>query len=543
MKTHRCMWLAAAIVCALNITAFAQLTPAGTEIHLQALANYIDSGGNSYNTVSNTVTLTVAQVADVQVTLAVQEATLNPGGSYNFPVTIKNTGNGDDYYQLSTGALPAGWSVVFIEDTNGNGQRDSNENNVINRTPTLRMNDEYKLFVTVTAPPDPVTGSTVRALPFRVTSNFDNQKYALHSVAADVVNPFSPLWTASVPGGVSGDVTITGGKAIIGSGAGQLYAYWVNGQNAGTTAWDTPVSLGAAMPGRVAARGGMLYVPTADGRVQLVDPNSGAVQGTRTVASGVSIEASPVVQNGILFVPANDGRIYSYDANGMLLARSSQWGSQFSSTPSAPGTTHLWAGTGDGFVVCFRSSDLQGVWSEMVSPGQPVTSSPWIDIRTNTLFIGGQNGLFYAMNATPDPTVPHVRWMYDAGAPIVGSPFFDWVAEVVYFGTTDGKIHAVHASDGTSKSGYPIQPRDAGRFLGMPIVVRKQGSTTPYIYIGSDNGKFYAINADNPQEFYLYDGSNNGESFVRSPSISGLSADDVVVAASQNGKVLAFPLK
>jgi len=537
------MWLAAAIVSALNITAFAQLTPAGTEIHLQALANYIDSGGNSYNTVSNTVTLTVAQVADVQVTLAVQEATLNPGGSYNFPVTIKNTGNGDDYYQLSTGALPAGWSVVFIEDTNGNGQRDSNENNVINRTPTLRMNDEYKLFVTVTAPPDPVTGSTVRELPFQVTSNFDNQKYALHSVAADVVNPFSPLWTASVPGGVSGDVTITGGKAIIGSGAGQLYAYWVNGQNAGTTAWDTPVSLGAAMPGRVAARDGMLYVPTADGRVQLVDPNSGAVQGTRTVASGVSIEASPVVQNGILFVPANDGRIYSYDANGMLLARSSQWGSQFSSTPSAPGTTHLWAGTGDGSVVCFRSSDLQGVWSEMVSPGQPVTGSPWIDIRTNTLFIGGQNGLFYAMNATPDPTVPHVRWMIDAGAPIVGSPFFDWVAEVVYFGTTDGKIHAVHASDGTSKSGYPIQPRDAGRFLGMPIVVRKQGSNTPYIYIGSDNGKFYAINADNPQEFYLYDGSNNGESFVRSPSISGLSADDVVVAASQNGKVLAFPLK
>ncbi len=77
----------------------------------------------------------------------------------------------------------------------------------------------------------------------------------------------------------------------------------------------------------------------------------------------------------------------------------------------------------------------------------------------------------------------------------------------------------------------------------MPIVVRKQGSNTPYIYIGSDNGKFYAINADNPQEFYLYDGSNNGESFVRSPSISGLSADDVVVAASANGKVVAFPLK
>ncbi|GIV18436.1 MAG: hypothetical protein KatS3mg023_0187 [Armatimonadota bacterium] len=543
MRTTRRLWLVIAFWCAFSINTSAQMTPAGTQIQLQATATYTDSSGNSYTAVSNTVTLTVAQVADVQVTLAVQNATLNPGGSYHFPVTVKNTGNGDDYYRLSTGTLPAGWSVVFVEDTNGNGQRDSNENTTISRTPTLRMGEEYKLLVTVTAPPDPVTGSSVQELPFRVTSNFDNQKYALNSVAADVVNPFSPLWTASVPGGVQGDVTITAGKAIVGSGLGQLYTYWVKGQNAGTTAWDTPVNLGAAMPGRVSARGSTLFVPTADGRVQLVDLHSGTVQGTRTVASGVSIAASPVVQNGILFVPAQDGRIRAFDANGMPLAVSAQWGSEFSSTPSAPGTTHLWAGTGDGFVVCFRSSDLQGVWMEMVSPGQPVTSSPWIDLVTNTLFIGGQNGFLYAMNATPDPTVPHVRWMYNAGAPIVGSPFFDWVEKVVYFGTADGKIHAVKAADGTAKSGYPIQPRDAGRFLAMPIVVRKQGSNTPYIYIGSDNGKFYAINADNPQEFYLYDGSNAGESFVRSPSISGLSPDDVIVAASTNGKVVAFPLK
>ncbi len=416
------VWLWIAFLCAFSINASAQMTPAGTQIQLQATATYTDSSGNSYTAVSNKVTLTVAQVAGVHVTLAVQNATLNPGSSYHFPVTVKNTGNGDDYYQLSTDTLPAGWSVVFVEDTNGNGQRDSNENTIISRTPTLRMGREYKLFVTVTAPPDPVTGSSVQQLPFRVTSHFDNQKYDLNSVAADVVNPFSPLWTASVPGGVQGDVTITAGKAIVGSGSGQLYTFWVKGQNAGTTAWDTPVNLGAVMPGRISARGSTLFVPTADGRVQLVDLHSGTVQGTRTVASGVGILASPVMQNGILFVPAQDGRIRAFDANGMLLAVSSQRGSEFSSTPSAPGTTHLWAGTGDGFVVCFRSSDLQGVWEEMVSPGQPVTSSPWIDLATNTLFIGGQNGLFFAMNATPDPTASHVRWTYDAGARDCGQP-------------------------------------------------------------------------------------------------------------------------
>lgn len=543
MREHRCMWLTIVIVCAFHISSFAQSTPAGTQISLQALASYVDASNNSYSASSNVVTLTVAQVAGVEVTLAVRNATLNPGNSYNFPVTVKNTGNGDDTFQLSTGTLPAGWTVVFIEDTNGNGQRDANENNSITQTPPLRMGDESKLFVTVTSPDTPVTGSAVYDLPFRVTSTFDNQKYALNNVSADLVNAFSPLWTVTVPGGVPGDVTVVDGRAIVGGGNGQLYTYWVNGQNAGTAAWTNPVNLGAAMSGRVSAIGSTLYAPTSDGRVQIADLNSGTVLATRTVASGVSIHASPITQNGLLFVPAQDGRIRSFDANGMPLATSNQWGSEFSSTPSAPGTTHLWAGTGDGFVVCFRSSDLQGVWMEAVSPGQPVTSSPWIDFTTNTLFIGGQNGLFFAMNATPDPSVPHVRWMYDAGAAVVGSPFFDWVAKVVYFGTVDGKIHAVHAETGAARTGYPIQPRDAGKFLGMPIVVRKSGSNTPYIYIGSDNGRFYAINADNPQEFYLYDGSNNGESFVRSPSISGLSENDVIVAASANGKVVAFPLK
>jgi outer membrane protein assembly factor BamB len=541
MKTHRCVWLAAAIVCAWNITAFAQQTPAGTQIRLRALATYLDANNNSYSAISNEQILTVGQVAGIELTMPINSAVISPGSAFSFPVTLKNTGNGTDRFRFHFGTVPPGWSITLIEDTNRDGRRDAGETTVIgDQTKSLQMNEEYHLLVKVTAPNSASGGQTYQ-IPLRVSSVFDTATSQERNLMASVQNTLEARWMVQVPGGVSGDVTITGGKAIIGSNTGQLYAYWVNGQNAGTTAWET--RLGAAMPGRVAARASVLYVPTADGRVLLVDSNSGTVQRNGTVASGFRIEASPVVQNGILFVPANNGRIYSYDANGLLLAVSDQWGNQFSSTPSAPGTTHLWVGTGDGYVVCLRSADLRHEWEEPISPGSPVTSSPWIDIRTNTLFIGAQNGLFWAMHATPNPMTSHLKWSYNARAPIVGSPFFDSVAQVVYFGTTDGKIHAVHAVNGTAKTGYPIRPPDAGRFLGMPIVVRKQGSNTPYIYIGSDNGKFYAINADAPDEFHLYDGSNNGESFVRSPSISGLSADDVVVAASQNGKVLAFPLK
>lgn len=540
MRSNRRLWLLIVLIwCTAN--AYAQLTPAGTQIPLQATATYTDANGNSYTAVSNTVTLTVAQVAGVEVTLLVTEASINPGGSYHFPITVKNTGNGTDTYLLSAGEVPAGWSLVFVEDTNGNGQWESNENTVRTRTPDLNMGAEYKMFVRVTAPANALPGSPVQQLSFSVTSNFDRQQVASRVVSAEVLNLFSPLWTVSVPGGVPGDVTVADGRALVGSGAGQLYAYWTKGKNAGSEAWN--LALRSPMTGRVSAWGSTLYVPTGDGRVQLVDLNSGTVQKTITVASGVSIQASPVVQNGVLFVPAQDGRLRAFDANGMLLATSNRWGDVFSSTPSAPGTAYLWAGTGDGHVVCFRSDNLQGVWAHPVSPGTPVTSSPWIDVATNTLFIGGQNGWFFTMNATPDPTAQHVRWVYPAGAAIVGSPFYDWVAGYVYFGTVDGKVHALRAQDGQVKSGYPFQPRHAGKFLGMPIVLRKAGSNTPYLYIGSDNGMFYAINADNPQEFYVYDGRNAGESFVRSPSVSGVEVDDVVVAASTNGKVLAFPLK
>lgn len=544
MKRYYCwLWLWLLIACTAYLQTAAQMTPAGTEIRLQATASYTDASGNTYTATSNEVVLTVAQVAGVEVTLPTRSATLNPGGSYYFPATIKNTGNGNDFYHLYPYGLPNGWTAQFVEDTNGNGQHDANENNIIDRTPTLPMGNEYKIFVKVTAPPGTVTSTTVQSISFEVKSDFDSTKIAQNTLTADVVNPFQPLWTVTVPGGIPGDVTIAGDRIFVGSGTGKLYAYWANSTQQGTEAWSSPVELGAAMTGRVSAWGSTLFVPTGDGRVHLVDIHSGTVLGTRTVSSGTSIVASPIVQAGILFVPAQDGRLRAFGSDGNLIAESAPMGTEFASTPSAPGTTHLWVGTGLGTVACFRSQDLALVWEEMVSPGVPVTSSPWIDLFTNRMFIGAQNGLFFAFRATSDVEAEHILWVYDARSPIKGSPFYDWIAQVVYFGTEDGKIHAVHADSGTPRTGYPIQPREAGKFLGMPIVVRKMGSSTPYIYIGSDNGKFYAINADNPQEFYLYDGSNQNDSFVRSPSISGLSEGDVIVAVSTNGKVLAFPLK
>src|SRR5258708_7371604 len=99
--------LALAIAVALSARAAAQ-TPGGTTISNQASASYSD-GTNTYNTVSNTVTVTVSNVSGLTIT---PDAGSNPtivagqtGVLYNFTVT--NTGNFSDQVHFLAGGASA----------------------------------------------------------------------------------------------------------------------------------------------------------------------------------------------------------------------------------------------------------------------------------------------------------------------------------------------------------------------------------------------------------------------------------------------------
>src|SRR5258706_12104665 len=97
--------IALAMACAVSIPAAAQ-TPGGTTISNQASASYSD-GTNTYNTVSNTVTVIVSNVSGLAIT---PDAGSNPtvvagqtGVLYNFTVT--NSGNFADQVRfLASGA-------------------------------------------------------------------------------------------------------------------------------------------------------------------------------------------------------------------------------------------------------------------------------------------------------------------------------------------------------------------------------------------------------------------------------------------------------
>jgi len=104
-------------------------TPGGTIISNQASATYSDGGGGNYATVSNTVTVTVANVSGLTITpdLSPDGANVAPGQTsilYHFVVT--NTGNFTDQVRFETGggsvriAGPGTVTAAVIDVDNSN---------------------------------------------------------------------------------------------------------------------------------------------------------------------------------------------------------------------------------------------------------------------------------------------------------------------------------------------------------------------------------------------------------------------------------------
>src|SRR6266404_1414741 len=117
-----------AIVCSVYSPAMAQ-TAAGTTIQNQASASYGDGSGGTYNTVSNTVTVTVAQVSGLTITPDAGTTASNvvpgqTGVSFSFRVT--NTGNFTDKVRFLAGGAsvtstgPGTVTAAWV-DVNSNG--------------------------------------------------------------------------------------------------------------------------------------------------------------------------------------------------------------------------------------------------------------------------------------------------------------------------------------------------------------------------------------------------------------------------------------
>jgi hypothetical protein len=101
-----------AITCAFSAPALAQQTPGGTVISNTATATYSD-GTQSYSATSNTVTVTVANVAGIAITpdQTASSQTVAAGQTTAYSFTVSNTGNFDNTIQFGRVAVGLGYAL------------------------------------------------------------------------------------------------------------------------------------------------------------------------------------------------------------------------------------------------------------------------------------------------------------------------------------------------------------------------------------------------------------------------------------------------
>jgi len=159
----------------LQTNVFAAGTPAGTVISNYATVNYKSLNGTSFPAVnSNTVTTTVAQVAGVAITPPTGSKTSSDSSYVSYAVTVTNTGNGTDTFNLAR-VSSRNWSPVLYRDINRNGVLDANEidSGAVSTTSPLAADSSYYLIARIFVPFN--TASNAKdTLSVTATSVFNN---------------------------------------------------------------------------------------------------------------------------------------------------------------------------------------------------------------------------------------------------------------------------------------------------------------------------------------------------------------------------------
>lgn len=146
MKTFKTKFLSAALLRLVALSTclaffagqtLAQQTAGGTQIQNQAQATYSDGAGNSFSTVSNTVTVTVANVSGISITPDAGVRTAVVAGQQNarFAFRVTNTGNFADQFRfLANGqsfqVSGGGAASAAVIDVNGDGLIDAGDTNI-----------------------------------------------------------------------------------------------------------------------------------------------------------------------------------------------------------------------------------------------------------------------------------------------------------------------------------------------------------------------------------------------------------------------------
>ncbi|MFC3901503.1 conserved repeat domain-containing protein [Acinetobacter marinus] len=169
----------------------------------------------------------------------VDEATVEPGQSHNFPLTIDNNGSSPDNFNLSNNNLPSGWTVeYYVADSNKNPT-----GSAITNTGSIPAGGSVNLVAVVTPPANAPATTTPQDVTFTVTSPTTGLSDTMNDQLTVDENRSLAL-QADNTGNVApgGSVTYThtltnNGNIVEGNAAGELPFSLTNNQ----TDWPTSV--------------------------------------------------------------------------------------------------------------------------------------------------------------------------------------------------------------------------------------------------------------------------------------------------------------
>lgn len=168
------------VLVVLPLKVFSAGTPAGTIIKSRTLLTYTTQSGNrTDSTYSDYVSITVSQVAAVNITpVSNQLATLSDSVWVNYPITILNSGNGNDVFLLNT-TSSRNFQAQIFHDADGDGILQSGEllAGAISVTQTIAADDTDKIILRVFVPRDETLNGKTDTTTVTVTSQFSSAKF------------------------------------------------------------------------------------------------------------------------------------------------------------------------------------------------------------------------------------------------------------------------------------------------------------------------------------------------------------------------------
>jgi trimeric autotransporter adhesin len=200
-----------ALLLGASFAAQAAPPPAGTQIGNQASATYTDASNTARSVTSNVVIAVVQQVAGVTHTQNASR-TASIGSQVTYPLTITNTGNGTDSFNLTftqSGAF-AFTSVQFYADANGDGVADNTT--PITGTGALAQDGVFR-YVAVGTVPTGASAGNGNSLVVTATSSFNGATSAAvtetTTITANAVLAVTKSMSASSGAPGSGPFTVT----------------------------------------------------------------------------------------------------------------------------------------------------------------------------------------------------------------------------------------------------------------------------------------------------------------------------------------------